>query len=32
MPPLSRIGRVGVPEYTRPATWEDVKRLRAWLG
>lgn len=26
-----RIGHAGVPEYTRPATWEDVKLLARYL-
>ena len=31
LPPRWRTGRIGVPEYTRPATWEDVKRLARYL-
>lgn len=31
LPLLSRNGLVGVPEYTRPATWEDVKKLARYF-
>jgi predicted nucleotidyltransferase len=30
-PPRSRSGRRRVPEYTRPATWEDVKTLAQYF-